>query len=44
VTEIQNIKQKNNRFDLFEVCDLFVFWCLGFVILDTEIQGSAIYP
>ncbi len=25
------------------ICDLFVIWCLGFVILDTKLQGRAIY-
>ncbi len=25
------------------ICDLFVIWCLEFVILDTKLQGMAIY-
>ena len=25
------------------ICDLFVIWCLEFVILDTKLQGRAIY-
>jgi hypothetical protein len=24
------------------ICDLFVIWCLEFVILDTKLQGKAI--
>jgi len=37
MTEIQNPKQKNNRFEpvwnlYFGICDLFVLWCLEFVI------------
>jgi hypothetical protein len=23
------------------ICDLFVIWCLEFVILDTKLQGKA---
>jgi len=42
MTEIQNPKQKNNCFEpvwnfLFEI------WCLNFEILDTKLQGIAIY-
>jgi len=25
------------------ICDLFVIWCLEFVILDTKLQSGAIY-
>jgi len=25
------------------ICDLFVVWCLEFVILDTKLQRTAIY-
>jgi len=37
MTEIQNPKQTNNHFELvlnlyFGIWDLFVIWCLGFVI------------
>ena len=41
MTEIQNPKQKNIVFSRFEFCDLFVIWCLEFVILDTKLQGKA---
>jgi len=27
----------------FGICDLFGIWCLEFVILDTKLQGRAIY-
>ena len=27
----------------FVICDLFVIWCLEFVILDTKLHGRAIY-
>ena len=48
MTEIQNPKQKNNRFEpiwnlVLGICDLSVIWCLEFVILDTKLQGRAIY-
>jgi len=47
MTEIQNPKQKSNRFKPvgleFGICDLFVIWCLEFVILDTKHQGKAIF-
>ncbi len=67
MTEIQNPKQKNNRFEpvwnwrficnlVLEIWNLpfdyaqggehvepFVIWCLEFVILDTKLQGRAIY-
>ena len=43
MTEIQNHKQKNLALNRFEICDLFVIWCLEFVILDTKPQGRAIY-
>jgi len=47
MTEIQNLKQ-NSRFEqvwnlYFGICDLFVIWCLEFVILGTKLQGRAIY-
>jgi len=37
MTKIQNPKQKNNRFETvwnlgFGIWNLFVIWCLGFVI------------
>ena len=46
MTEIQNPKQKNNYFELvlnlyFVFWNLFVIWCLGFVILDSKLQGRA---
>jgi len=25
------------------ICDLFVIWCLEFVILDTKLQGKTLY-
>jgi len=25
------------------ICDLFVIWCLEFVILDTKLQSGAFY-
>jgi hypothetical protein len=28
---------------VLEICDLFGIWCLEFVILDTKLQGRAIY-
>jgi hypothetical protein len=48
MTKIQNLKQKNNRFEpvwnlAFGIYDLFVIWCLEFVISDTKFQGRAIY-
>jgi hypothetical protein len=54
MTEIQNPKQKNNRFEpawslrficnlVFEIWNLFVIWCLEFVILATKLQDRAIY-
>jgi hypothetical protein len=61
MTEIQNPKQKNNRFEpvwnlrparsclamaggficnlVLEIWNLFVIWCLEFVILYTKLQG-----
>ncbi len=46
MTEIQNPKQKNNRFEpvwnlVLEIWNLFEFWCLEFVILDTKLQSRA---
>ncbi len=50
MTEKTNNKQKNKKIVLalvwnlrFGVCDLFEIWCLKFVILDTKLQGRAIY-
>jgi hypothetical protein len=48
MTEIQNPKQKNNRFEpvwnlVLEIWNLFGIWCLEFVILSTKLQGRAIY-
>jgi hypothetical protein len=54
MTEIQNPKQKNNRFEpvwnwrfiynlVLEIWNLFVIWCLEFVILSTKLQGGATY-
>ena len=43
MTEIQNPKQKTIALNRFGICDLFVIWCLEFVILDTKLQGRAIY-
>jgi hypothetical protein len=48
MTEIQNPKQKNNRFEpvwnlVLEIWNLFEIWCLEFVILSTKLQGRAIY-
>jgi hypothetical protein len=35
----------NNQFWSLNIgiCDLFVIWCLEFMILDTKLQGSGIY-
>jgi hypothetical protein len=52
MTEIQNPKQKKQsltrrrrlrRVLNIGICDLFVIWCLEFVILDTKFQGRAFY-
>jgi len=48
MTEIRNNKQKNKKNGFgpcfeFEICDLFELWCLEFMILDTKLQGRAIY-
>ena len=38
--EIQNPKQKN-ALNRFGICDLFVIWCLEFVILDTKLPRQS---
>ncbi len=50
MTEKTNNKQKNKKIVLalvwnlrLVICHLFVIWCLGFVILDTKLQGRSRY-
>ncbi len=41
-SKIQTMSRPGRFWSLnIEICDLFVIWCLEFVILDTKLQGKA---
>jgi len=43
-SKIQTMSRSGRFWSLnIGICDLFGIWCLEFVILDTKLQGRAIY-